>query len=329
MSEILEQFLAMTAKIEDTYLLSSARAYQHEESDYDRQYGLEDFALHELVTEAGHIIDLCRRHGLPDDAAVLEIGCGTGRISIGLAHQPSLLRLLITDPSPSFCRIVRQKLAIQSPTVPHIDYGVLRAEDVASLPQGSVSLILLRSVLHHITDVDGFLKGCASVLPPGGLLVCEEPYYDGYLMMGFLAQFIEPAFAASGYTCSAEEHERIQYFIASMQFYSRRDVDKSLAEDKHLFRPDELMAIGREMGLSLTHYPNWRMTISEEANLRSRQGFFFRFFADYIFYCMDWPKEFAREAATVMKPYFQYFEPIESGENSAPYCFGTFVFTKR
>ena len=325
---ILQEFLESKPVVNGAFEISAARSYLHDEGDYDRQYGLEKFSPEELTREAGYLMDLCHAHQLPKGAPVLEIGCGTGRISLGLALQPDMGHLLITDPSPAFCGIVQRKLAGMPVRASQVDFGILQAEDVALLPAGSVSLILLRSVLHHIADVDAFLRDCAAVLPAGGLLVCEEPYYDGYMMMGFLGQFIEDALRGTGYACTEDDLQRIQHFIATMQFYSRRDVDKSQAEDKHLFRPDELMVTGRGLGLELTHYPNWRMTMSPEGNVNARTNYFQRFFADYVRYCMDWPEEFSHRVAEATRKYFRFFEPLEKGGNTTPACFGTFVFTK-
>ncbi|MFZ4534494.1 MAG: class I SAM-dependent methyltransferase, partial [Alsobacter sp.] len=203
----LQAFLQTKPIVGNAFEISAARAYQHDEGDYDRQYGLERFSVDDLTREASYLMDICARHGLPQGAPVLEIGCGTGRVSIGLALQPGMGHLLITDPSPAFCGIVQKKLDGLPVKAAQVDYGILQAEDVQLLPPGSVSMILLRSVLHHILDVDGFLRGCASVLPAGGLLVCEEPYYDGYMMMGFLGQFIEDALTGAGYTCTPQEKQ--------------------------------------------------------------------------------------------------------------------------
>jgi SAM-dependent methyltransferase len=259
---------------------------------------------------------------------VLEIGCGTGRVSIGLAMQPEVGELFITDPSPAFCRIVQGKLGRFPVQAGRVSFGVLGAEDVAKLPPGAVSVILLRSVLHHITDVDGFLRDCAAVLPRGGMLVCEEPYYEGYMMMGFLGQFMADALRSAGHECTVAELERIQFFVATMQFYCRRDIDKSKDEDKHLFRPDELMVAGREIGLVLTHYPNRRITDSEATYRRTHAEYFERFFAEYVRHCMGWPMDFAEKVILATKKYFAFFTPLERGGNTTPSCFGTFVFVK-
>ena len=328
-TSLLVSFLQRKEFVDGCYQISPPRAYHHDESDYDRQYNLDTFHLEQLSMEARHILALCHDHGLPKSVPVLEIGCGTGRISVGLATHPDVGHLLITDPSPVFCRIVQRKLKSLDVKAPHVDFGVLLAEDVALLPAGSVSLIILRSVLHHILNVDEFLAACAKVLPSGGLLMCEEPYYEGYMMMGFLAQFIADSLATAGYTCTQEDRQRIDGFIAGMQYYCCRDIDKSSAEDKHLFRPDELMATGLSLDLELRHHPNWLMTLAPEQNRSSRNGYFQRFFVDYVRYCMDWPQDFVDRVAEATKKYFRFFEGIESRNHTTPHCYGTFVFAKR
>jgi ubiquinone/menaquinone biosynthesis C-methylase UbiE len=325
----LVQYLRSKPAPDGTYLISTARDYMHAEEDYDRQYGVDHFDAELLRSEASNLLDLCSAHGFRSGDSILEVGCGTGRISVGLAMQPRVGHLLITDPSPAFCRIVRRKVNSVETLAERIDYAVLQSEQIRELPAGSVSLILLRSVLHHITDVDGFLRECANILPRGGLLICEEPYLEGYMMMGFLAQFIEAALKGAGLSCSQEEKEYIDHFVATMQFYCRRDVDKSHDEDKHLFRPDELMASARRTGLDLTHHPNRRFTDSDETYLASRDRYFERFFGAYVRYCMGWPPDFAEKVAATMAPYFGFFAPLELAGGFPPWCYGTFVFTKR
>ncbi len=325
----LERFLASRPAAAGIAQISEPRAFAHDESDYDRQYDQARVSTEHLRSEAAHVMDLCQRHGLAAGAPVLEVGCGTGRLSLGLAMHPGVGHLLVTDPSSAFCRITQRKLASIRAAAGRVDIGVLRAEDIAVLPAGAVTAIMLRSVLHHIADVDAFLGDCAGVLPPGGLLVCEEPYYEGYMMMGFHGQFIEAALSAHGYACTPEDRERVAYFIATMQFYGRRDVDKADAEDKHLFKPDELMRSGRTVGMDLDHYPNVSMTMSPAQNEQARSGYFQRFFADYVRYCMGWSESFARRVAEATRGHFSYFGPLEQGGHTTPACFGTFVFTKR
>jgi len=325
----LREYLDSVPEADGIRQISVSRSYHHDEGGYDGQYGIESFPVNELIVEAKNVMDFCRRHGYVDGSPILEIGCGTGRISVGLALQPAMEHLLITDPSPAFCRITQKKLAAAALPPGIVDLAVLRAEDIGLLPAGSVSLILLRSVLHHIADVEAFLQGCAGLLPPGGLLVCEEPYYEGYLLMGFVAQFIEGALANTGYACTPEERGHLAMFRDTMQFYCRRDLDKSRDEDKHLFRPDELIIAGQAIGLECKHYPNSQLTYSPAQNDHCRRNYFHTFFSSYVRYCMNWPPDFSSRVMNAIGPHFDYFTPIEAAANTVPWCFGSFVFTKR
>ena len=54
-------------------------------------------------------------------------------------------------------------------------YALLMAEDVDRLPAESLSLIVMRSTLHHVLDVDRFIRHAARALRTGGVLSFEEP----------------------------------------------------------------------------------------------------------------------------------------------------------
>jgi SAM-dependent methyltransferase len=329
MAVTLSDFLSSVPLSDGIHQISPPRPFQHAEEEYDSHRPADQWTPEFISQEGANLVAFFQAHGYSPGTPILEIGCGSGFMTASLATQPAVGHLLATDPSPAFCRIARRKIADFPNAAARVDFGVMLAEDVHLITPGAVPLIFLRSVLHHIADVDDFLAKCASVLPKGGLLICEEPYYDGYVMMGFLAQFIPDALAAAGHTCTDDDHAHINNFIATMQFYARRDLDKSEAEDKHLFRPDELFVSARAVGLDLHHHPNWHVTIAADKNLANRIGYFENFFAFYIRKCMGWPQPLVDRVIPATRKYFRYFAPLESATNTAPYCFGTFVFTKR
>ncbi len=329
MPDALSQFLATLPTAGGVYQISTPRDFQHPEELYD-QLRPDSICTPEFLHQEGaNVLAFLLAQGGRPDLPLLEVGCGSGWLSASLASRPEFAHLLCTDPSPAFVRATRGRLSPDIVRAARVDCAMLRAEDVDLLPPGSVSTILMRSVLHHITDVPAFLRRCAALLPPGGLLICEEPFYEGYIMMGFLAQFIPDSLAAAGSPCSPEELDRIAHFSATMQFYGRRDVDKSEDEDKHLFRPEELHISGRDAGFDLASFPNWRFTLSVESNQHNRIHHFERFFADYIYHCMNWPQDFCARISAAMSRYFRFFDPLEAGDNTAPHCFGVFVFTRR
>ncbi len=81
--------------------------------------------------------------------------------------------------------------------------------------------------------------------------------------------------------------------------------------------------------MDFDHHPNWYVTIAADKNIAGRIGYFENFFAFYIRNCMGWPQSLVDRVVPATHKYFRFFTPLESATNTVPYCFGTFVFTKR
>jgi ubiquinone/menaquinone biosynthesis C-methylase UbiE len=225
----IEEYLAGFERRNGILIISQPRDFAHEETDYDRQYDLDRVSIEYLRQEAARVVSLLRENGMRPGASVLEIGCGTGRLTVGLSLQPEIGSLLVTDPSPRFCEITKQKLDATAIEAGQANVALFDADEMNRLPAGLFSVILLRSVLHHFIDPGAFLTECGRVLPSGGLMLCEEPCYEGYMVMGILAQFGALAMAAHGTPCTPDEKQRLDHFRDTMQFYCRRDLDKTLA----------------------------------------------------------------------------------------------------
>ena len=129
--------------------------------------------------EARKLIQHCNLHS---DSSVLEIGCGPGRLPIGiLAELGELKRYEGVDVSAPTIQWCTQYLTPQYPQMhfTHLDIynarynksGTLRQEDVR-LPYGDseCDCIYLYSVFSHLLtkDIEANLKEFARVLRPGG-----------------------------------------------------------------------------------------------------------------------------------------------------------------
>jgi len=107
-----------------------------------------------------------RYDGLPGDADVLEVGCGTGYLWRDNADQiPDGWELLLTDFSPGMAADARATLA---------EAGVDAAVAVAGaeslpLPDDSVDAAIANHMLYHV-DRDAALPELRRVLRPGGRL---------------------------------------------------------------------------------------------------------------------------------------------------------------
>jgi ubiquinone/menaquinone biosynthesis C-methylase UbiE len=94
----------------------------------------------------------------PPRGRTLEISCGEGRVTHGLAARAH--RVTAIDASPTL-------LAAATAADPGGEYVVARAE---SLPfaDGSFALVVAYDVLMDVADLDATLGQCARVLAPGG-----------------------------------------------------------------------------------------------------------------------------------------------------------------
>ncbi len=273
-------------------LLGDARPFFHDEAAYTAHHGDDPAPL-----DAGQgLAALLRAAGADMSAPALEIGCGFGYLSLGLAVDNPFPLLLLTDTSPGFLRILGDRLdahgvawkadegdhAITGMSGPNMSgpdmsgpgtfgpgtfgpdtpasgavrLGILSGDAMQEIPDASLSCIALRATLHHVADVDAFLAQAARVLRPGGHLVFEEPCREALLLMGVLVAQMPELAAARGVEVTPRQLELVDLFRRMVEFYCRQDVDKSTAEDKHLFHPVEIAARCRVHGFDTTVYAN-------------------------------------------------------------------------
>ncbi|MDQ2874291.1 MAG: methyltransferase domain-containing protein [Actinomycetota bacterium] len=104
-------------------------------------------------------------------AQVVDLGCGTGQVSLPLAMAGA--QVLAVDVSPAMIRQLRSEARRRG--VPNLDGVALPIEDL-TLPPGSVDLVVSSYALHHLRDADkGRLVAAAyGWLRPGGQLIVAD-----------------------------------------------------------------------------------------------------------------------------------------------------------
>ena len=110
---------------------------------------------------------------LPDRAAVVEIGCGTGAISRVLAARPGVGEVTGVDPSPVFLDRARELSA----SVANLSFRQGDGRDLP-LPDGSFNLAVLHTVLSHVPGPEVVLAQAFRVLRPGGALAVFDGDYN-------------------------------------------------------------------------------------------------------------------------------------------------------
>lgn len=254
------------------------------EQDYAAQFQVGDDYI---ADERRGLLAMLDKVGADRSGPALEIGCGTGIFSRALARSGAYPEYLITDASLEFVRRTRNYVLHPFEGLPPLDeaqvrYGLLLEDGLDLLPGHGFSLVALRYVLHHILDWQGFIGATARLLRPGGVLTFEEPCVEGFLFQAALASFlprlvemdatvgtrngldsrirnVKRALGIRDKAAMDRESQlraQVQRFVETIEFYTRSDLDKSHAEDKHLFRVSDVMRAGRAHGLQVDFFPN-------------------------------------------------------------------------
>jgi glycosyltransferase involved in cell wall biosynthesis/ubiquinone/menaquinone biosynthesis C-methylase UbiE len=342
--ELVNNWLHNAPSGDSIYYLTSPREYQHEETGYDAQYGIE----HDDFTYGNGLCNLMISHKCDLSAPALEIGCGTGILTLGICQKNPFPLFIASDASPAFLHIVKNKLEQTGNFTERVRLAVIDGDALTHAPKQSFSLIVLKATLHHIIDPGQFIKKTSELLVPNGMLVFHEPFWEGSVLLGLMAQTLMDkkysrfsrklwrgvirAFTSmpNRYTrkVTQESHfVRLQLLIDTMKAAARRDIDKSTWEDKHLFKVSDIMKWGHGANLDVDFIPN--REFNEFADNADNETFSYRkFIFTYISKCMNYGDQFARDFEADMGTSFDYLDQIAANNNSPEYH-GIFLFRKR
>ncbi|MDH4316867.1 MAG: glycosyltransferase [Desulfobulbaceae bacterium] len=343
-----EEWLAAATEEESIYYMTPVRGYQHEEESYDEQYGIvaNDF------TYGNGLGNLLASRECDFSAPALEIGCGTGMLTVGICKSNKFPLFIASDASSAFLNILKKKLDKANIFDEKTRLAVIDGDALESAPRNSFSLIVLKATLHHITDPGQFIKNISELLVPNGMLVFNEPCWEGNVLLGLMAQglmdkrynsssrkfwkgfglaqeFIAKRFGngVGGWVSRPTNFAKLQLLIDTMKAASRRDIDKSTWEDKHLFKLADILEWGRTSNLDVEFIAN--RDFNEFADDAEWKTFSYRkFIFAYISKCMNYGDQFARNFEADLGTSFDYLDLVSANNNSPEYH-GIFLFRKR
>lgn len=115
------------------------------------------------------ILEICRKHGASTDR-LLEVGAGSGLFCEVAAASGHFRRVVAVEPTPGSARQceARGLEVIRSPI------------ETVAFDEGRASVIVAFEVVEHLFSPDEFVKKCARLLEPGGLLVLTCPNIEGF-----------------------------------------------------------------------------------------------------------------------------------------------------
>lgn len=99
---------------------------------------------------------------------VLELGCGTGNLSLELVKSFPQAYLTLVDGSPEMVALTRARIdAVSAPRAAEINYLVARFEEL-TLPPHSFDLVVSSISLHHVADKAKLYTRIRLLLSDGG-----------------------------------------------------------------------------------------------------------------------------------------------------------------
>jgi trans-aconitate methyltransferase len=114
----------------------------------------------------------------PEPSAVLDVGCGTGNLSMAAAGRWPSATVRGVDPSAAFVRAARERAVAT-----RVSFEVGDAQNLP-LPAGIVDVSLACLVLNFVPEPAGAVAEMCRVTRPGGTVAaCVWDYADGMVML--------------------------------------------------------------------------------------------------------------------------------------------------
>jgi len=107
-----------------------------------------------------------------ENAAVLDVGCGTGTILKGLSAKCKINGFGI-DAEEKMLEIARQKC-------PEINFSIQRCDNT-NFSNNSFDIIIASLAYHHFDNRIGFAKEAARIIKKGGIVYIADPIFPWFI----------------------------------------------------------------------------------------------------------------------------------------------------
>ncbi|MEX2111435.1 MAG: methyltransferase domain-containing protein [Gemmatimonadaceae bacterium] len=127
-----------------------------------------DSLIHRAVPRYDEMVDRLIDYLPPNSTSVLELGCGTGNLSLRLVRHQSGAALTLVDASSDMLELSRSRLdAAKASPRQRRDFVTKRFEDL-DFPARSFDLVVSSISLHHVEDKRALYERVHAMLRRGG-----------------------------------------------------------------------------------------------------------------------------------------------------------------
>lgn len=215
--------------------------------DYDEVYSIDHDHSAELYQGLQRVAGTLWTQ---DFGSALEIGCGTGGLSMALFSQIRTNAVVLTDISPKMLRICRDRLThnIQDKAKDFL-YATFSGTESCFTPD-SFDSCFGTAVVHHITDVPAFLRQVYTLLKPGGLAFFMEPVRGFHSALTATLADIISVFIRNDTVAELDRSLMLNWMAeVHCNITNSGDIEVLAGrEDKHYFIADEFLAWAEDAG---------------------------------------------------------------------------------
>jgi SAM-dependent methyltransferase len=190
---------------------------------------------------------------------VLEIGAGTGLLTVGMLAINDFETAIITDISPAMLAVCQKRLGdnVDADTFSRTLFATYSGiEDIFA--DGAYDICIANSVVHHILDYRSFFAKMRRALKPTGTAIFIEP--SGPFHLALTLAMNDTLVAAIAENAGIEESDiklLARWIVDARQEFVFPNADKSGKEDKHVFWRDDLARAAQDAGFAHSTVLPW------------------------------------------------------------------------
>jgi SAM-dependent methyltransferase len=176
-----------TEQIDDILDLRTDKSYDTllDTESYDAYHGIEGEADEGVFATYRSLME---QIGIRPQGDVLEIACGSGKLTASMLATGCFASIHCGDISPEFMRIMARRIGgIKTPTC--VEKYLFDANRLPFVDQ-SFDFVFGNSVLHHLAEFEKTIEDAFRVLKPGGAAMFGEPLFDSHAMVSLAAGLI-------------------------------------------------------------------------------------------------------------------------------------------
>jgi 2-polyprenyl-6-hydroxyphenyl methylase/3-demethylubiquinone-9 3-methyltransferase len=183
-------------------------------------------------------LDFIEQYCLLQDKVVLDIGCGGGILSEGMALRGAQ----VTGIDLAEKSLDIAKLHLYESTL-NIDYQCISAEDKASASPEAYDIVTCLEMLEHVPDPNSIVQACATLCKPGGWVFFStinrnpQAYLQAIIGAEYILRLLQPG--THDYARFLKPSELVRFLSsANLQYIKIKGMGYQISSQTYYLRED-------------------------------------------------------------------------------------------